>query len=229
MAYVNKLLNIAKLKNSRLIVALDYLPNKKFRYILSEIEEYIVGIKIGLPLMLEKMDVVNEIVKSLHDLYFIADLKLADVPHIQIELINIISKVGFDAVIAHLFPMSIGECINYAHERELAIFGVLVMSHKGAKLLEDNFHELLEYAKRIGIDGLVVGATKPKYIKECKATLKKVPIFSPGVVRQGAPIGLALKYGADFEIIGRYIVQSKDPVSNVINIVNIERKILDHT
>ena len=226
MAYTAALLEIANLKSSRLILALDYTLNRKLISILRTIEDYLVGVKIGVPLMIEDAIYVKEIIKKFRNLYFIADLKLADVPHIQFRLIDIISKMGFNAIIAHLFPMSIDRCIDYAHKQRLAVLGVLMMSHEGATLFEENFHRLLDYARNIQIDGLIVGATKPEYIRRCRDILKDVLIFSPGVIRQGAPIGEALRYGADFEIVGRYILHSKDPLQSVLNIIEVERRVL---
>jgi orotidine-5'-phosphate decarboxylase len=59
-------------------------------------------------------------------------------------------------------------------------------------------------------DGAVVGATRPRIVKEVKAVLGgRVPVYSPGVGAQGGDLRRALEAGTDYFIIGRSI--TKDP------------------
>jgi orotidine-5'-phosphate decarboxylase len=73
---------------------------------------------------------------------------------------------------------------------------------------------LLKYAKEAKVDGLVVGATKPHIINEI-ASGKPAPIFSPGLGHQGGSILQASKYGVDYFIIGRSIIQSAEPLKTL--------------
>jgi len=57
------------------------------------------------------------------------------------------------------------------------------------------------------------GATIPKTNIECKKiTGKKLDIYSPGIGTQGGDAKQAVTNGCDFLIVGRTILNSKDPV-----------------
>jgi orotidine-5'-phosphate decarboxylase len=67
-----------------------------------------------------------------------------------------------------------------------------------------------------GADGAVVSSKSPSIIREVRAVLKKEQvILSPGVGFQGGDARKALEAGSDFLIVGRSIVESKDPVRTV--------------
>jgi orotidine-5'-phosphate decarboxylase len=58
-----------------------------------------------------------------------------------------------------------------------------------------------------------VGGTFPRIISKCKKTTgKKLNIYSPGIGTQGGKAKEAISSGSDFLIIGRTILNSKDPV-----------------
>ena len=65
-----------------------------------------------------------------------------------------------------------------------------------------------ERAAAAGVDGIVVGATQDKILKEISGRL---PVYSPGVGAQGGDPEQAIRNGADYLIIGRSIVESKQP------------------
>ena len=57
---------------------------------------------------------------------------------------------------------------------------------------------------------------KPKIISECKKiTGKKLDIYSPGIGKQGGNAKKAIVNGSDFLIVGRTILNSKNPVRTV--------------
>ncbi|MEM3952267.1 MAG: hypothetical protein QXP74_02505 [Nitrososphaerota archaeon] len=76
------------------------------------------------------------------------------------------------------------------------------------------------------IVGVVVGATKEHFIREVRRKLSDKTIISPGVVTQGGEIGASLRYGSDFEIIGRAVTFSEDPLPILRRIVEVERNVL---
>ena len=62
------------------------------------------------------------------------------------------------------------------------------------------------------VDGIIVGATYPKIIKYChKKTKENLNIYSPGIGTQGGKIAEVLNAGSDYLIIGRTILQAKNP------------------
>ena len=74
----------------------------------------------------------------------------------------------------------------------------------------------LKWAISSGADGIIVGATYPKIINYCKKISgKKLDIYSPGIGVQGGNAKKAIANGSDFLIVGRTILDSKDPVHTV--------------
>lgn len=209
----------AERKKSRLILAVD---DPSHLSLIERLKELIVAVKLGvLPIISGRAE---EVVKKERDLYFISDMKTADIPEINLKIAEKLAYIGFRGIIFHLFPMSLDDAVKFLHERDCDAIGVAMMSHRGAALFERNFESLMDYGLRAGVDGFVVGATKPEYIARAREITKK-PILSPGVVKQGAMPGDAIKLGADFEIVGRAITESPDPVLEAERIVRRERSL----
>jgi orotidine-5'-phosphate decarboxylase len=62
-------------------------------------------------------------------------------------------------------------------------------------------------------DGIIVGATYPEIIKYCnKKTKGTLYIYSPGIGTQGGDIKKVLDAGSNFLIVGRSILNAKNPV-----------------
>ena len=71
----------------------------------------------------------------------------------------------------------------------------------------------LKQAISNGADGIIVGGTYPKIINQCKKISgKKLDIYSPGIGMQGGNAKKVIANGSDFLIIGRTILDSKNPV-----------------
>jgi len=210
----------AKKKRSRVVLAVD---DPSHLNLIERLKSLIVGVKLGvLPIISGKAE---EFIRKERDLYFISDMKTADIPDINIKIAEKLADMGFRGIIFHLFPMSLDEAVKLLHKRDCDAIGVAMMSHRNAVLFERNFDSLVDYGMKAGLDGFVVGATKPDYIRKAKEMTKK-PILSPGVVKQGALPGEAIKLGADFEIVGRAITESSDPVSEAERIVKRERNFI---
>ncbi len=154
----------------------------------------------------------------------IADLKLNDVSSTNLAVLNVLQKAGFDALIVNPivgYKDALQPTIDEAHKRLMGVIFLTYMSHKGASegyglrvktatnLLKPLYTFFAEKALKWGADGLVVGATRPKIIKEvAELTGKMLPIFSPGVGVQGGSALKALRAGATYLIVGRSILNS---------------------
>lgn len=209
----------AEKKKSRLILAVD---NPYHLSLIEKLRDFVVAVKLGVVPIISG---VEKVIRENDDLYFISDMKTADIPEINIKIAEKLVNMGFRGIIFHLFPMSLEESVKMLHERGCDAIGVAMMSHKNAVLFERNFNKLMNYGVKAGVDGFVIGATKPDYIKKARKITDK-PILSPGVIKQGAMPGEAIKLGADFEIVGRAITESPDPVSEARRIVERERSFL---
>ena len=206
--------------DSRLILALDF-PSGDVNAILQELEDYVVGVKVGFPLSLAiGWKGIQELISNYPEYYWIADFKLADIPDVVEHILGCFERMGLDSAIMHLFTG------HRRYDTKLDLIGVAGMSHPEARFIRESFVKLLEDAEILDISGIVVGATRPEMIREARRRLPDIRIFSPGVGFQGAKPGSALEAGADFEIVGRSILRSNDPVKAAERIVQAQRGVI---
>ena len=179
-----------------------------------------------LPLGMKSLTKINRVA---HDagLQTIADIKLNDIGNTNQIATERLWESGFDAVIVNpiMGPENLQNLIESAHKDDHGIITLVHMSHPGAKLgygltvLQPNkkilkINELfLEWSCSMKADGIVVGATVPQIIKSCHKKAKgRCEIYSPGVGTQGGDPRGAIKSGADYLIIGRTILNAKNPI-----------------
>lgn len=166
----------------------------------------------------------------------IADIKLNDIPSTNELTLEYLIEEGFDAVIVNpiIGRLEIIELTKKAHSLGGGILALVYMSHPGAsqtygmqvydeaervgKRRVPLYRILLRYAREASVDGIVIGATKPDVVKDV-ASAKPAPIFSPGIGLQGGSISEASKYGVDYFIVGRSIIQSAQPLKT-LNLLN---------
>ncbi len=227
MRNISYLIRRAKFLDSRLIVALDLYTDTvdsksllidRLDKLLEKLTNYVAAIKIGLPTILcLGIDELHELLHKYRDYYFIADMKISDVGHIDRILCRYADRMGFDAVISHAIiglKNGLEVVVDEVHSKGGSVFTVCAMSHPGAEeILNTNFSKMLDVSLKAGVDGFILPATQPKYIQMAREKIGREKIvISPGVVHQGAEVGIAIEYGADFEIIGRGVYLADDPV-----------------
>lgn len=201
------------------------------------LSKYLCAIKLNfhliLPLGATSLYTIN---KTAHDagLQTIADIKLNDIGNTNKITLERLWNCGFDAVIANpiMGPENLRELIKKAHSDKHGVITLVHMSHPGAKLgyglqVRDpkmrkttSIHDLfLKWSKSYGADGVVVGATVPDLIKKVSKDLrKKCDIYSPGVGTQGGDPQRTLDAGANYLIVGRTILHSKDSKQQAKNL-----------
>ncbi len=203
--FIRKVEDIRKIKDSRIIIAIDEEININ---LIEKIEKKVAGFKIGLiPMFYDLVGVKNFCKIYSEEFLLIADLKIADVPFISQKLGIFIREMGFDAVIAHAV---VGEDMLSVLNNEIPTIAVVLMTNEGSKILDENYSKLVDICNKLNLAGIVAPATKPALLREIRKMTRHL-IFSPGIGAQGAPYGSAIKNGADYEIIGRSILKSKDP------------------
>ncbi|RLE70508.1 MAG: hypothetical protein DRJ43_01880 [Thermoprotei archaeon] len=207
-----KLWKIALEKSSRLILALDSSALQPLKLV-EMLEEHLAGIKVGLSAFLKwGTDRVVELNEEFsHSLYTICDLKLSDIPYVVGEELKLIRSLKFDGTILHLFQGGVEEVVRLEGRPDL--YGIVAMSHPQSLLLDRCFESILDYAARLRLEGYVVPATKANYVKAVRTRMPNCTLLAPGVGAQGAEPGSAIAAGADFEIVGRAITASGDPLS----------------
>jgi len=208
--FIDKVKRIASIKDSRIFLAIDDPEiNSEMIYYL---KDYVVGLKIGLIPIITSHETVKEVCRRfMDDFVLIADMKIADIPYISRKLAVKAKEMGFDAVIAHAF---IGKDVLEELKEEIATIAVVCMTNEGSVLLNENYKKLVEICNELELAGLVAPATKPHILQEIRK-MSKLLIFSPGIGAQGMPYGSAIKNGADFEIVGRAILKSQNPLLEV--------------
>jgi len=195
---LDKALPIKTLKGIR-----DYIPKVKFSYI-------------------TLLDGGLEYLKEVYKLGWeevIFDLKLADIDSTMVGIVSRLTSFS-DSFISHSFigfEGALDTLSSFLSKEGKGLYLVLSMSHKG---WNDSFYSYLkDIARHVNPKGFVVGATKPEMIKVVRNDFPEKLIISPGVGVQGALFGDALCNGADYEIVGRSIYSSTDPVKTTRELV----------
>jgi orotidine-5'-phosphate decarboxylase len=219
---------------SRIILAADvggpYATRlERASSLISSTKESIAGVKLHWYLLLP-FGVLNlrELVDRCHDagLPIIVDFKLNDVGSTNLEVVDTLFSNGFDALIANPFvgyKEGMEEVIRRSRELGKGVILLVYMSHKGARegygLKVGGEPLYLRFARKTsewGADGAIVSAKSLSIIRRVKSILRSDQvILSPGVGFQGGEAGKAIKAGADYLIVGRTIINSKDPVKSL--------------
>ena len=228
-------------KTSPIILANDYDPktpnieSKTLRNI-KLLNNYLCGIKINIHLLLQlDKKQISKINKTAHDygLQCIADIKLNDIGNTNSVTTENLWNIGFDAVIVNpiMGKKSLKNLVELSHKKNKGVISLCHMSAPEAKLsyeleIKNNskkqqlYQLFLDWALTSHVDGIIVGATFPKIISYCKkSTRGKLSLFSPGIGTQGGSASKAKKLGSDYLIVGRTILNSKNPVETTKNLV----------
>jgi len=194
------------------------------------LNEFLCAIKFNfhliLPLGIKNLTKINRFAHNA-GLQTIADIKLNDIGNTNQITTEKLWQAGFDAIIVNpiMGPENLQNLIETAHKNDQGIITLVHMSHPGAKsgygltVLKQNkrilkINELfLEWSCSLKADGIVVGATVPEIIKSSHEKAKgRCEIYSPGVGTQGGDPVNAIRSGANYLIVGRTILNAKDPV-----------------
>jgi len=233
--FLQRIATAAIEKKSPIVLALDPRPggNQSLPEFAAKticaVEHHICAVKMNfhiiLPLSASEILHINKLVHSL-GLQSIADIKLNDIETTNAVAIDHLIKMGFDAAIASPFigRDTLASLVQKAHKSDAGIIALVYMSHPeakdgfGLKMRGRGLYKIFfERAESAGADGIVVGATQQEILKEVSGRL---PVYSPGVGAQGGDSEQAIRNGADYLIIGRSIVEAKQPAKVVGEIQN---------
>lgn len=236
---------IAKTKKERgsnIILALDYtIPNPhelllQSKKTIETLSPHICGVKFNrhLVLPLGLYSGVKELLDLTRTLGLpsIMDCKINDIGATNRMIAHHYYTAGFDAVTANPFigwEDGLNQVFKVSNDLNKGVILLVYMSHKGAvegyaqRVKNPNTNKMYfqyqifaEKALKWDADGVVVGATYPQKIFEINKILNgKIPIYSPGIGVQGGNIELVAKSRADYFIIGRSILNAKDPIQSV--------------
>lgn len=238
MASFKTRINQISKKNGKIILANDYdtsTPKLAFKTIqnIKKFNKFLCGLKLNFHLLLPLgAKEISSITKTAHHygIQTIADIKLNDIGNTNRVTTETLWNLGFDAVIINpiMGVSSLKNVISSSHKKNKGVITLCHMSAPEAKLsydmkikLDNNnqsrlYQLFLDWAMLHKADGIIVGATFPNIIKYCKKkTGKKLNIYSPGVGTQGGKVNEVLSAGSDYLIVGRTILNSKNPTKTV--------------
>jgi len=241
MSFKSNMLEAAKSKDSRLILALDFpfeaAENRdrilsQAQKVLKAVHPYICAVKINhhLTLPLGIFEGVDQLVEQIRGqgMLAIMDAKINDIGNTNRIMAEYYFAAGFDAIIANPFvgwEEGLKPLFEVSKRLNRGVILLTYMSHRGASegygqmiidpetgLQTTQYSSFAKKALKWGADGVVVGATFPQKIAEIKQILgQNVAIYSPGVGSQGGDAEMAIKSGANYLIVGREITNSDDP------------------
>jgi orotidine-5'-phosphate decarboxylase len=225
-------------KKSRVILALDPVPRKSnLKYAADNIKavaEHICAVKINfhllLPLSSSQIKAITELAHK-HGLQCIADIKLNDIENTNEVALEQLKAMGFDAIIANPFmgTSTLSALVQAAHKKSMGVIALVYMSHPdasegyGLETSEDMMYRIFfGRAMTAKTDGVIIGATQAEILREISKKRDElgVPldVYSPGVGVQGADAVAATKNGSDYLIVGRAIIESKNPAKTAQDI-----------
>lgn len=195
------------------------------------LDKLLYGYKIGVPFLLKYgLEGLTRLRESTRK-PIIADLKLADIGDIMSMTAEFLASAGANAVIAHAFVGRRG-ALEVLRDKlsELGMGLILVtsMTHPGsAEYIDTHIGDFTKLALELGAQGVVAPATRPSIIEKIRDIAgKELLIYSPGVGVQGAAPGTAICRGANYEIVGRSILNSPDPVKSLSDMLAVQKEVI---
>uniref|UniRef100_A0A7J2THA8 Orotidine 5'-phosphate decarboxylase n=1 Tax=Archaeoglobus fulgidus TaxID=2234 RepID=A0A7J2THA8_ARCFL len=193
-----------------LVLALDLEDRRSALKIAENLSDLVDRFKVNYPLIISSgIRIISEI-SELKPV--IADLKIADVPHIAAKIAEIAFRNDAQAVIIHGFAGSdmMKAVLSVAKRYGCEVYVVTELSSEGGKEFMGRFSiEIAKMAKDNGCNGLIAPATRLDKLKEIREAAGDIKILCPGIGAQGGSLD-ALKF-ADGIIVGRSIYLAENP------------------
>ncbi len=153
-------------------------------------------------------------VRGLTTVPIIADLKIVDVCHIAHRIAANAIEAGCDAVTlcGVCGPEVVAFVVREVGSKHIILFTQFTVS---TGMISDQIaNKVVRYAVDFDLLGVQVPGTRPKRI----ASVRKIAgeglmIMSFGIGKQGPDYAQAAKAGADLEIVGRKIIEAKNPLA----------------
>ena len=212
-----KLLQNAEKRKTRLILALDTKDWNKAKAVLEKTAKHLAAVKIHPenPKIwgFEHEALIKEI-KKIQDIPIILDAKLADIDSSNETKTEFFLNKGYDAIICHGFPgqKAVEAIVKKADELGKGVFLLTAMTSPGNLFSPDKVEALADMAKRLDVAGVIAPGNKYEITANVRSRIdKKQLILSPGVGAQGGEADAAVNAGTDFPIVGRALLEAKEP------------------
>ena len=210
----------------RLIVALDVPSVQDAERIVAQIGDAAAFYKIGYQLgFAGGLRFAADLIASGKQVFL--DFKLHDIGNTVQKGVESVAKLGATFLTVHAFPQTMKAAAAGRECSKLRILGVTVLtsyddSDLAAAGYDMSVAELAaaraEQARDIGIDGLVCSAEEVANLRSI--TGPRMTLVTPGIRPAGAAAGdqkrimtpsRAIEAGADYLVVGRPIVEARDP------------------
>jgi orotidine-5'-phosphate decarboxylase len=210
----------------RLIVALDVPSVQDAERIVAQIGDAAAFYKIGYQLgFAGGLRFAADLIASGKQVFL--DFKLHDIGNTVQKGVESVAKLGATFLTVHAFPQTMKAAAAGREGSKLRILGVTVLtsyddSDLAAAGYDMSVAELAaaraEQARDIGIDGLVCSAEEVANLRSI--TGPRMTLVTPGIRPAGAAAGdqkrimtpsRAIEAGADYLVVGRPIVEARDP------------------
>jgi len=197
---------------NRIIIALDGISEKEALRVAKIMKGHVWGFKIN-DLLFEGLDIIGKFKRFGH---VFADAKLYDIPNTVKNSVARLSKAGADMITVH---SSGGIEMMKAAKQSAGRSKILAVTVLTSKSDSRMVAMLTKDAIKAKVDGIICSGLELKNIRripESQSLLKVVPGIRPewylkkdDQKRTMTP-ERALKFGADYLVIGRPVLNSKD-------------------
>lgn len=204
--------------SSGLMLALDVEQAEDAEYIIATYREYIDAVKVGTTLLISPtggMQIISKI-RQKYDLPVLVDSKLKDVPHVLLSTIRSYRAHGATGVTvwADIGKEALGTVIRGLNQdSEYTDLVVLTaLTTLPFNQIEEPTKKNILMSVNCGVRFLQIPGNYPELITWARNQIPpEVMLIACGVGRcQGGIVGEAINCGADYEIIGRHILDSEE-------------------
>ena len=219
--------------NKKVIVAIDSNNIARSKKLVKLLKKEVYAFKIGYEFFYNfGIEGYKEIKKICPKIFL--DLKLHDIPNTVSKAIKAIEKLGPIFTTIHISGGDKMQNLSIKNRKKnLKILGVSILTSLDKKEINKYYNEkslnklvgkYVEYAKKNKLDGIVCSPHEIKLVR--KKVGKKLIIVTPGIRLENEKIisddqkrvyspKKAVQLGADFLVIGRPIMNSKDPLKTI--------------
>src|SRR6266849_1650104 len=218
----------------RLIVALDLPDVAAAEAIIARLGDSVTFYKIGYQLAYAGgLPLIRRLADNGKKVF--ADLKLHDIGHTVAKGVESVARLGATFLTVHAYPQTMKAAVEARAQSGLRILAVTVLtSYDDADLAAAGYDftvaelvaERAAQARDMGIDGLVCSAEEAADLR--KIVGSRLALVTPGIRPAGAASGdqkrimtpaAAIAAGANYLVVGRPILEARDPKAAVETIV----------
>jgi orotidine-5'-phosphate decarboxylase len=210
----------------RLILALDLPSVKDAEVMVGELGDAVTFYKIGYQLAFSGgLALAEDLARSGKRVFL--DLKLHDIGHSVAAGVESVARLGATFLTVHAYPQTMHAAVDARGDSNLRILAVTVLtSYNDADVAAAGYDftvaelvaERAAQARDIGVDGIVCSAREAAMLRPIVGS--HLALVTPGIRPAGADIGdqkrimtpsAAIAAGANYLVVGRPIIEAKDP------------------